>query len=99
MGTTISPKIWTTFDNRQITINKLEDQHLCNCYWFSKIFYGGCNIEILNEVKLRFGDTPLPFKPLPVPKEIEALKRLRLIHGDDIVLKGEIIGSIKHLKK
>jgi len=88
---------WTTQDGRVIPISKLEDQHLCNCYWFSKILWGEPHHKIIAEVTKRFKDKPLPFKPLPVRGEIEWLKSDGLIHGTDIVWKGEVIGSIKHL--
>jgi len=93
--------IWTTFDNKQIPLTKMEDQHLCNCYWYSKIFYGGVNLSLLSEVRRRFNDKPLLYKPLTntYVGEITALKERNMIKGTDIVLEGDVIGSIKHLDR
>lgn len=95
----IKPNIptWGTHDGRQIPITELEDQHLCNCYWHSKIIWGEPHHLITAEVTKRFKDKPLPFKPLPFPKEIQMLRDGGNIQGNDIVLDGKKIGSISHL--
>lgn len=90
---------WTTQDGRKIPITDLEDQHLCNCYWFSKIMWGSPHFRITDEVTKRFGKNPLPFKPLPVNGEIQWLKQQGVINGTDIIFEGKKIGSISHLDK
>lgn len=92
---------WTTFNNRKISIKNLEDQHLSNIYWFSKIFHNNIHCEILDEIWKRFGGKPLEYKPLGniFCEEMVGLRMKNLIHGDEIILDGKIIGTIKHLNK
>ena len=88
---------WCTYDGRKIPISKLDDQHLCNCYWFSKVMWGDPHYKVVEEVEKRFGKKPLQWKPLPVPNEINWLREKGLIDGEDIILDGKKIGTISHI--
>jgi len=106
MCATATYPIWTTVDGTKIPIKDLEDQHLSNIYWFSRVFYGQVWQLITDEVVRRFGHVAnvLKWKPLPVPNEIAELRRRGHILGNAIVMpvggktpKMMVIGSIAHI--
>jgi len=105
MTTQHHKNVWTTFDGRKIFIDRLEDQHLSNIYWFYLLFWGEKNIspKIITELMKRFGslDNILYFKPLPIPSEIADLRKKGHIAGQKIVMiqngKQVVIGSISHI--
>ena len=94
---------WHTATGRRRRITKIGHQHLSNILWFR---------EIVNEIKsdlvhralkdqllIRYGGKRLPWKPLPIPEEIEYLRSKGYIIGTDIVYKGQLVGSIRHIKQ
>lgn len=94
---------YTTFENRKVDTDKMDQQHLSNVYWFQKLINGiDCHKEILAQLNNRFDGKILPYRPMPkFRSEIDSLDRLGyLVWKDidgftiaDIVYKGEIIGS------
>lgn len=104
--------IWTTFDGRKIKLSEIEHQHLSNILWFNEVFnlrnrYNNqVHFELGLELERRFKGVRLPWKPLPIPDEIDLLKKMGLIrdNGDIIGNKGTlskegaVIGNINHIK-
>ena len=100
MNSTQAEPVWTNYYGKKSPISKLDDQHLSNIYWYNLVFFGNDFISrhIISEIVDRFSELkPLPWKPLPIPREIQNLKKLGLIHGDDIIFQGEVIGTIGHI--
>ena len=73
---TVTEFKWRTYDDRVLSLNQIDDQHLSNIYWFSKVFNSYTSPHIYREIIQRFGGKPLAYKPLPVSGEIEGLKKL-----------------------
>ena len=92
---TITEFKWRTHDGRVLTLDQIDDQHLSNIYWFSRISYSNISPHIYREITQRFGGKPLQYKPLPIPGEIEALKERGFIIGTDIIFEGLVIGTLK----
>ena len=89
---------WGTADGRRLKLEEIDDQHLSNIYWFQRILMDYTHPAIKDEIFKRFKKPiPLPFKPLPIKGEIDALKDY--IVGTDILFEGVVIGTISHLKK
>ncbi len=96
---------WYAFDNRFISFNEVDHQHISNAIWFNEVFN---NRTILNDnfmaqvdevLSKRFHGVRLPWKPLPIPTEIETLIKMGLINANgDIVFRGEVIGTINHIE-
>jgi hypothetical protein len=95
---------WTTALGKRRKFDKIGHQHLSNILWFKEVFNkatysnDGAYRELLKELDYRFGGVRKPWKPLPIPTEIETLKAMGLIINNDIVFQGKKIGSIKHIK-
>tara|TARA_R110002049_G_scaffold140454_1_gene301481 strand:- start:624 stop:908 length:285 start_codon:yes stop_codon:yes gene_type:complete len=92
---TVTEFKWRTYDDRVLSLNQIDDQHLSNIYWFSKVFNSYTSPHIYREIIQRFGGKPLAYKPLPVSGEIEGLKKLGYIIGTDIIFEGLVIGTLK----
>jgi hypothetical protein len=91
--------IWKTADGRELKLNQIDDQHLSNIYWFQKVFWDYTHPIIQKEIVKRFNkQIPLTYKPLPISGEVRDLKNKGLIIGTDIIFKGLVIGTIKHIK-
>jgi hypothetical protein len=97
-------RYWTTALGKRRKFDKIGHQHLSNILWFKEVFNkatysnDGTYRELLKELDYRFGGKRKPWKPLPIPTEIDGLIQLGLIVNEDIVFKGRKIGSIKHIK-
>ena len=103
-----SKLFWETANGVKIDLNKIDHQHLSNIIWFNRVFHNWesgkkwniIRTAIQNELQTRFDNVLLPWEPLPVPNEIELIKHYCTIDNDDnIVWKGNVIGSISHLIK
>lgn len=94
------------------TLDEIDDQYLSNILWFIDVFWGNREYYlkdklILNEELLeRRSIQRLQWKPLPIPREIEDLVKMKLIrpNGDIIGNEncgkyfGKVIGTITHIK-
>lgn len=95
---------WTSALGKRKRFDKIGHQHLSNILWFKEVFNkatysnDGAYRELLKELDYRFGGVRKPWKPLPIPTEIETLRSMGLIINNDIVFQGKKIGSIKHVK-
>lgn len=95
---------WTSALGRRKRFDKIGHQHLSNILWFKEVFNkatysnDGAYRELLKELDYRFGGKRKPWKPLPIPTEIETLRSMGLIINNDIIFQGKKIGSIKHIK-
>lgn len=86
---------WTTYHGETKRFSQIDHQHLSNILWFREILTGAnlCNCEVqraLNSELKKFGGNRLPWKPLPIPQEIEWIRGAAYINQ-----KGEIIGTMK----
>ncbi len=102
---------WTTFDGRKIKFEELDHQHLSNILWFNEVFRGinrynsTLQFELGMELQRRFNGNRLPWKPLPIPNEINQLHRKGLIDKEGNIIgsrdtlskEGQIIGSVTHI--
>lgn len=91
--------MWKNFYGEKKKVRDLDDQHLSNIYWFSKVFYGDVWSEITKEVIRRFGSTDnvLLWRPLPIPREIKELRKRGYILGNSIIIKVSDTGTTKHM--
>ena len=106
---------WTNYYGVTKKTSELDDQHLCNMMWYAEVFlgwtretyplfvlrlewHGRCQDKAgrqLNDGEIE----RLPWKPLPIPREIEELKRLGMVKDNgDIVRDNEVIGTITHIE-
>jgi hypothetical protein len=96
-------RYWTTALGKRKRFNRIGHQHLSNILWFKEVFNGATTIndraygELLLELRVRYNGKRKPWKPLPIPNEIDWLVQMGLIINDDIIFKGTKIGSIKHI--
>jgi hypothetical protein len=94
-------------------LSEIGDQHLSNILWFNEIFNGvsryNSKVHFFMGLELaERGVKRLPWKPLPVLREVQELKRMGMIHVSGSIIKGdiysgnrydyEIIGSIAHIE-
>ena len=105
MQTHVAYNGWYTFDNRFVTFDEVTHQHISNAIWFNEVFNNRTkfNDKFMEQVDWvltkRFNGVRLPWKPLPIPNEIETLREMGLINSDgDIIFKGEVIGTINHIE-
>ena len=96
---------WYTFDNRFVSFDKVSHQHISNAIWFNEVFNNRTksNDKFMAQVDWtltrRFNGLRLEWKPLPIPKEIETLRKMGLIDSNgDIIFKGSKIGTINHIE-
>jgi len=95
---------WTTAAGRRKRFDRIGHQHLSNILWFKEVFNGSDSNndrayrELTEQLNTRYGGKRKPWKPLPIPNEIDCLRQMGKIDGDNIVHKGHIIGTIKHIK-
>ena len=108
---TINKEItWTNFFGNCRTLKELDDQHLSNIMWFNEFFHAVNRYNSRTHFEMglelaRRGIERLPWKPLPIPREIETLKRMLAIHGSgDIygnsncgLFENKVIGSVSHI--
>ena len=103
--------VFTNYFGVSKHIREMDTQHIANVLWFSEVF-NGCDrdyypffclgVELAGRTE---SDVRLPWKPLPIPKEIESLVRMGLVmdNGDIIgnsncsIYEGKVIGSITHI--
>ena len=97
-------RYWTTALGRRRHFNKIGHQHLSNILWFQKVFFGESALnshtsrQLEKELCERYDGKRLLWKPLPIPEEIETLRKMGCIQGTDIVFEGKKIGTIRHIK-
>ena len=107
---TVLPKreyiTWTTFEGETKRICDLEDQHLCNIYYFIEYlnpeFYDAkTKLLIRCEIDKRFDGNPLEYRPLKrFINEIEFLKQKGWLVKDEqekrtyVVIDGKKIGEV-----
>ena len=96
---------WYAFDNRFVSFDKVSHQHISNAIWFNEVFNNRTksNDKFMAQVDWvltkRFSGWRLEWKPLPIPKEIETLRKMGLIDSNgDIIFKGSRIGTINHIE-
>lgn len=70
---------WRDYYGNEALLKNLKHQHLCNVYYFTKFFHGDTYadfhliiLEILEDRNLAL----LPWKPLPIPREIEQIRAM-----------------------
>jgi len=96
-------RYWTTSLGRRKRFDRIGHQHLSNILWFREVFNGSNSNndsvyrQLWLELHNRYDGKRKFWKPLPIPNEIEHLRQMGLIHGEDIVFKGRKIGNIKHI--
>lgn len=94
---------WTTALGKRRKFDKIGHQHLSNILWFKEVFNKANSNndrayrELWLELYNRYDGIRKPWKPLPIPTEIETLKSMGLIIDNDIIFQGKKIGSIKHI--
>jgi len=102
---------WYTFDQKFVSFDEVSHQHISNAIWFSEVFNNRTksNDKFMEQadwvLTKRFDGVRLPWKPLPIPKEIETLKQMGLITKKGYILgnsntpsfNGKVIGSINHI--
>lgn len=91
---------WTTFEDKVVTMEEIDHQHLSNIYYYTHhivpAFY---NNEIRKDIKRwlvkRFAGVILPYRPVPEFQfEKSHLKRMGYLQpNNDIVVAGEKIGA------
>ena len=98
-------RIWTTYDGKQIEIDKLHHSHLSNIYYyatFGAILYKEAFNGVYQhqrrfaklEIEKRFDGVILPYKP-KWTWEIDVLNKLKAISPEgNIYLNKELIGKI-----
>jgi hypothetical protein len=97
-------RYWTTALGRRKRFDRIGHQHLSNILWFKEVFNNatssndGAYRDLQKQLDYRFGGKRKPWKPLPIPNEIDCLRQMGKIDGDNIVHNGHIIGTIKHIK-
>jgi hypothetical protein len=100
-------KTWTSALGKRRTLGALSQQHLSNIYWFLKVFFNesgtACSTmrSIQQVIDYRFTTGIKPWKPLPIPGEVTAIKSQKYcnVYSDGtIVLHGKPIGSLKHIQ-
>lgn len=98
-----------SFNKKEGDFDKIDHQHLSNCWWFVKIFddENGTHKDVLELTKRqmvdRFNGQPLPYRPhIGNVAEIKKLEELDMLrerldehHVYDIVWKGKKIGEIR----
>jgi len=103
--------VWTNFFGEKSPVGKLSDQHLSNILWFNEFFYGDNRYNSVNhfQLGLELADRNikrLPWKPLPIPGEVEILINMGVVHLNGSIYgnkncsiyEGKEIGSITHIK-
>jgi hypothetical protein len=95
---------WYAFDGRFVTFDEVSHQHISNAIWFNEVFNNRTksNDKFMRQVDWaltrRFNGFRLEWRPLPIPNEIETLRKMGLINSDgDIIFKGCKIGTINHI--
>lgn len=98
-------RYWTAYNGKRKNFKKIGHQHLSNILWFMEVFNGltwrNCHTmrQLQDEISDRYQGVKKPWKPLPIPQEVECLYKMGLIDSQkNIVFKGQIIGSIRHIK-
>lgn len=96
---------WYTFDNRFVSFDEVTHQHISNAIWFNEVFNNRTKYsdKFMAQVDWvltrRFNGFRLEWRPLPIPNEIETLRKMGLINSDgDIIFKGCKIGTINHIE-
>jgi len=97
---------WTSFEGVTKSICDLDDQHLCNIYYFMKFinpkFYNKHTRELIaREIDFRFDGNIMDYRPLRrLPGEIEILREKGMLRQDAhtnttyVVFEGKVIGSV-----
>lgn len=97
---------WTNANGQKRKLGTMSHQHLSNIYWFLKVFWGEDPMAkrsismIKNVIDYRFNNVIKPWKPLPIPGEVKAIKEQKycVVYADGtILLLGKPIGSLKHI--
>jgi len=96
-------KIWTNALGKKTKFSELNHQHLSNIIWFNKVFAGNhesyADILLTQELRERFDDRLLEWKPLPIPSEIEWIHRTTIVDQyGNIFWQGTKIGSLSHIE-
>jgi len=98
------PGYWTTALGRRKRFDRIGHQHLSNILWFKEVFscsgerFDRAYQELTEQLNKKHGGKRKPWKPLPIPQEIEWLIKMGMIDSDkNIVFNGRIIGSIRHI--
>jgi hypothetical protein len=93
--------------------SELDDQHLSNILWFNEVFngYTRYNSEVYFLLGLELAKRKierLPWRPLPVLREIQTLKKMKMINVSGSIIKGgpysgnkfdhQVIGSVTHIE-
>lgn len=96
---------WTSALGRRKRFNKIGRQHLSNILWFKEVFNNStiwndrAYSELLHELNTRYEGKRLPWKPLPIPNEVQWIKETCRVDNDmNIWFKGNKIGSLKHIQ-
>lgn len=106
------PSEWVTFEGNHVKSTEIDQQHLSNSYWYSRIILGRSHEEIKDVQELfdsRFNGLILPYRPKPEFEfEIHCLRdynmlKKRLENSEriewNIVWKGITIGELIQLKE
>jgi len=93
--------VWRTFYGKDVRFSDMTHQHLSNVIWYYKLVCKSePHVEILNELKERFGGFLLPYVPLTsFTEEIQYLIRHGYTtghHKADIIVDGVWVGKIKY---
>ena len=96
--------IWQTSMGERKPINDIDHQHLSNILWYYEVFYkettnNSKTIYLINrELVDRFKGIRLEWKPLPIPGEIERIKKIcRIDSLKSIWFDNRKIGTISHI--
>jgi hypothetical protein len=102
-------KVWTNALGIKTKLSEMSQEHLSNIIWFNQIFHNDRRSTqhaiIIAELESRYGGILLPWKPLPIPNEIDWIRELGLITSDGNILGNRntpgyenlVIGSINHI--
>jgi hypothetical protein len=104
--------VWGSALGKRTKISELDHQYLSNILWFNEVFNDrtryNCSVQLELEEELikRFPTLlnvkegiRLPWKPLPIPEEIEWIKKkLYVDELGKIWRTGVCIGSLSHIK-
>ena len=96
--------VWTTALGERKRRGERDHQHLSNIIWFNRVFNGRTrtNCAVMASMADRLTDAfkgdLLPWRPLPIPREIGWLRNAGLLDTEgNIVFQGDIIGSVRHI--
>lgn len=98
-------KYWKNYNGKRRNIKYLGHQYLSNILWYQEVFHkvdftDRYYSSLLYELNLRYDGIRKSWKPLPIPNEIDRLRKMGLIADDNkIRFNGKVIGSISHIKK